>query len=80
MADQPNGDLCVMREEEGECWSISICRGRKGRQTLAQRPERESAAEFAIAERARRLLKEAQATLTIHFPDDCPCYACPRQA
>ena len=70
--NQPIGSLCVLPDEEHRHWLVSICQG-GGRKLLLRRFERRDlAAEWAIEERARRA-GAAETSLTIHFPDDCPC-------
>jgi hypothetical protein len=71
--DQPVGDICVLREPQADTWSVSICRGLATPTMLGRFADREKATEFALAERDRR--REAEGVeLTVHFPDDCPCY------
>ncbi len=71
--DQPIGELCVLRDESGAGWSVAICRGNVvDREVLARFSDSAKAAEFAVAERDRRRADGVE--LTIHFPDDCPCY------
>jgi hypothetical protein len=73
MTEQPIGDLCVLRNEEGNSWSVALCRGQGQREHLGQFADRQQAAEFALAERDRRR-QAGEAELAVHFPDDCPCY------
>jgi hypothetical protein len=68
----PIGGLCVLRDDSGQQWLVSICQG-EGRKLLLRRFEsRDKASEWAIEERARRASRD-DGSLTIHFPDDCPC-------
>ena len=73
---EPIGSLCVLADEQHAHWLVSICQG-GGRKLILRRFEsRDKAAEWAIEERARRskLPNGKGQTLTIHFPDDCPCH------
>ena len=73
--NEPIGDLCVLRDEEGGQWTVCLCRGTGRRDNLKQFKTREDAAAFAAAERDR-LRAEAGFAVDIHYPDDCPCL-CP---
>jgi hypothetical protein len=67
----PTGSLCVLRVDENT-WTVSLCRAPQERQVLRRFETRAAAAEWALAERARR--REAgQGNVTIHFPESCPC-------
>ena len=69
---EPIGSLCVLKDNSGSAWLVSICQG-GGRKLILRRFEsQDKAADWAIEERARRIEK-GEATTTIHFPDDCPC-------
>jgi hypothetical protein len=69
---EPIGSLCVLPDEGASHWLVSICQG-GGRKVVLRRFERcDKAAEWAIEERALRAGK-GNGSLTIHFPDDCPC-------
>jgi len=70
---EPIGDICVLREERGNDWTVTICRGQGTRQRIRSFPTREQAAEFACAERDR-YRRYRGLELAIHFPDDCPCH------
>jgi hypothetical protein len=67
------GDLCVLREEGGSGWVVSLCGGDKPAQALGRFATREEATAFALAERERRNQRVPD-RMTVHFPDDCPCY------
>ncbi|MCY2954397.1 MAG: hypothetical protein NTU53_20895 [Planctomycetota bacterium] len=76
--DQPVGDICVLRDPQADTWSVSIWRGLASPEVLGRFDERAKAVAFALAERDRR--REAEGVeLTVHFPDDCPCYRTYRQ-
>ena len=66
------GSLCVLRDDGHRHWLVSICQGDGKKLVLRRFEQQDRAAEFAIEERARRL-RSGIASLTIHFPDDCPC-------
>ena len=71
---EPIGGLCVLADEGHDHWLVSICQG-GGRKLVLRRFERkDQAAEWAIAERARRIAS-GEVPCVIHFPDDCPCHA-----
>ena len=71
--DQPVGNICVLRDPMGAGWTVSICRGLANPTLLGRFDERAKAMAFALEERERR--REAdKVELTVHFPDDCPCY------
>lgn len=72
MSDQPIGDVCVLRDEVSQAWTVSICRGGGNRERVGHFATREEAAEFAIAERDRQRAADGR-ELSIHFSDDCPC-------
>jgi hypothetical protein len=72
MPNLPTGDLCVLREPQGNDWGVWLCAGDGKQQRLKLFPTREEATEFALDERARRAQAGA-AELVVHFPDDCPC-------
>ena len=73
MNSEPIGDICVIRDDEGNEWSVTLCRGQGTRDHLKSFKTREEAAEFAYAERDR-FRKHRGFELMIHFPDDCPCH------
>lgn len=69
---EPIGSLCVLAAEDRRQWMVSICQG-VGRKMILRRFEsRDKASEWAIEERARRAGK-GEGSLTIHFPENCPC-------
>ena len=72
---EPIGSLCVLPDEQHVHWLVSICQGGGRKLVLRRFESRDKAAEWAIQERDRRrkLPNGACASLTIHFPDDCPC-------
>jgi len=68
-----NGTLCVLRDEQNHTWSVWMCRGLGKRERLAGFEDRAAAADYALREAALR--NEADSVeLTVHLPDDCPCY------
>ncbi|HEX2972390.1 MAG TPA: hypothetical protein VHP11_08650 [Tepidisphaeraceae bacterium] len=71
--DQPVGDICVLRDPQGETWAVSICRGLASPMLLGRFNSLEKATEFAFAERDRLRVSEKR-EVTVHRPDDCPCY------
>ncbi len=73
MTDPPIGDLCVLRDSNKNSWSVAICSGAGTRKSLGTFLDRDRAYAFALEERDRRR-KTAGVELTVHFPDDCPCY------
>ena len=70
---EPIGSLCVIRDESSNHWLVSICQGNGYRHVLRRFESREDASEYAIEERARRTQTVAGASMSIHFPNDCPC-------
>ena len=72
---EPIGSLCVLPDEQHDHWLVSICQGGGHKLILRRFESRDKAAEWAIEERARRakMPDGARQSLTIHFPDDCPC-------
>jgi hypothetical protein len=66
-------DLCVLPDQGGSVWTVSLCHGDGTRGPLATFATRDEAAAFALDERQRRVQKDG-AALTVHFPDDCPCF------
>ena len=73
---EPIGSLCVLRDLDSDEWMVSICQGSGYRYVLRRFDSRDAAAAFAIAERERRMqTPSADASRSIHFPDDCPCHA-----
>ena len=73
MLSEPIGDICVIRDDESNQWTVTTCRGNGTREVLKTCATREQAAELAYAERDR-FRKTRGLELTIHFPDDCPCH------
>ena len=74
---EPIGSLCVLRDlgGDGDEWQVSICQGNGYRYVLRRFDSRDAAAAFAIAERDRRAQTASGGmSLSIHFPDDCPCH------
>ena len=69
---EPVGSLCVIPDEHHAHWLVSICQGNGRKLVLRRFESRDKASEWAIEERARRAGK-GEGSLTIHFPDDCPC-------
>jgi hypothetical protein len=74
--NNPAHELCVLRDDDHTSWVVSICHGQGRREPLARFKKRDEAAEYALAERDRRRAQSG-VELTIHFPDDCPCYQSP---
>jgi hypothetical protein len=70
--NEPIGSLCVLPDEQHAHWLVSICQGGGHKLVLRRFESRDKAAEWAIEERARRAGKAGE-SMTIHFPDDCPC-------
>jgi hypothetical protein len=70
---EPIGDICVIRDDESDQWTVATCRGNGTREVLHTCATREQAAELAYAERDR-FRRNRGLELTIHFPDDCPCH------
>jgi hypothetical protein len=74
---EPIGSLCVLADEDRRHWLVSICQGGGRKLVLRRFESRDKAAEWAIEERGRRIAKGGT-SVTINFPDDCPCTAtCP---
>lgn len=73
MTSEPIGDICVIRDDDNNEWTVTICRGQGTRDQLRSFRTREEASEFAYAERDR-FRKHRGLELAIHFPDDCPCH------
>ncbi len=73
MTSEPIGDICVIRDDETNQWTVTICRGSGTRELLRKCSTREEAAELAYAERDR-FRKNRSIELMVHFPDDCPCH------
>jgi hypothetical protein len=71
MPEMPIGDLCILKGARGTSWSVGICQAGI-RECLRSFDEFLKAYEFAISERNRRWAQGSE--LTIHCPDDCPCY------
>ena len=71
--NEPIGSLCVLPDEQHAHWLVSICQGGGNKLVLRRFESRDKAAEWAIEERARRAAETNGASMTIHFPDDCPC-------
>ena len=73
---EPIGSLCVLPDDQHTHWLVSICEGGGRKLTLRRFESRDKAAEWAIEERDRRRSQPngTSQTLTIHFPDDCPCH------
>ena len=69
---EPIGGLCVLADESHQHWLVSICQGGGNKLVLRRFESRAKASEWAIEERARRA-GNGGGSLTIHFPDDCPC-------
>ena len=74
MNHSPIGDLCVLKDFPAGSWTVSICWG-GAREHLRTFVNYARASEFALEERERRRLTGEE--LTIHFPDDCPCFCMP---
>lgn len=72
---EPIGSLCVLPDDQHAHWLVSICQGGGRKLVLRRFESRDKAAEWAIEERARRIktTNGSSQSLTIHFPDDCPC-------
>ena len=71
--NEPIGSLCVLPDEQHAHWLVSICQGgghKAGAAPISNRGEQ--GAEWAIEERGRGVAN-CGASMTIHFPDDCPC-------
>jgi hypothetical protein len=72
MIASPIGDLCVLKSSHTDTWTVAICWGGI-RECLRTFDDFGQAHEFAVDERNRRAAEGAD--LTIHCPDDCPCYS-----
>jgi len=70
---EPIGSLCVLPDERHEHWVVGICQGGGRKLVLRRFESKDKAAEWAIEERGRRCGRDDM-SLTIHFPDDCPCH------
>lgn len=73
MITEPIGDICVIRDDDTNKWTVTVCRGAGTREVLRNCASREEAAEFAYAERDR-FRRHHSLELAVHFPDDCPCH------
>lgn len=67
-----DGILCVLGDANQTSWSVWLCRGVSQREHLGKFAARTEAVQFAIAEEARR--EKDGLNLSLHLPDDCPCY------
>ncbi len=72
---QPQAEekICVLPTQNQKSWQVSICTGSANRKNPRLFATREEALEFAMAERDR-LRTEQNREITVHLPDDCPCY------
>jgi hypothetical protein len=68
----PIGSLCVLADDSHTHWLVGICQGNGNKLVLRRFESRDKASEWAIEERAR-VAGRGEGSLTIHFPDDCPC-------
>jgi len=72
------GEICVLRDLAWkDTWTVSICAGSGKPEPIATFPEKERACSYALEVRQRRL--ESGQDLTVHLPDDCPCYCNPKK-
>jgi hypothetical protein len=70
---QPIGSLCVLASDDHRDWTVGVCQGQGRRLVLRRFDQQEQASEWALEERARRLMSCSTESPTVHFPDDCPC-------
>lgn len=71
---EPVGNLCVVRDETLNYWSVLICPGLVGeRKPLARFSTRSEAEAFAQAELAKINRKQSTNKCILHV-DDCPCW------
>ena len=71
---RPLGDLCIIFDPPQNDWAVVVCSGQGVHDPLGRFATREKAAEFAMAQREEKRAATGQ-ELTIHYPDDCPCYS-----
>lgn len=68
------GNLCVVRDETLNYWSVLICPGVVGeRKPLSRFSTRSEAEQFAKAELAKMNDGQAETKYVLHV-DDCPCW------
>ena len=72
MSNEPVGDICVLADAGHTTWTVGICMGGGARKWIGTFPDLERACAAALAERDRA--RSSGVELTVHFPDDCPCY------
>ena len=71
---EPVGNLCVVRDETLNYWSVLICPGLVGeRKPLARFSTRSEAETFAQAELAKMNSNQSTTKYVLHV-DDCPCW------
>lgn len=74
VAREPIGNLCVIRDESLQHWTVLICAGLNGDRTpLGQFSTRGEAESFARGELTKLNAQQKDKRLILHV-DDCPCW------
>ena len=70
---KPRGELCVAPDRTTGQWAVMVCDGHGEFQLMHTYGSKEAAMQFAMDESTRREGANGK-PVTVHFPDDCPCY------